>query len=175
MRDSGAFDEFYRATSARMVRYAYAMTGDLGDAQDVVQEAYTRAWRHWRTVAEHPAPEAWLRLTINRLATDRGRRLRSLRAALLRSGPPEPVAPPGETSVLLAGALRQLPVHLRQAIVLHYLFDMPVGDIAAETGSPVGTVTSWLHRARVELAAILSPATPAQHKRILEVTDVERA
>ncbi|MEV7628571.1 hypothetical protein [Actinoplanes sp. NPDC089786] len=43
MRDSEAFDEFYRDTSARMVRYGYAMVGDLGDAQDVVQEAYTRA------------------------------------------------------------------------------------------------------------------------------------
>jgi len=177
MRDSAAFDEFYRATSARMVRYAFAMTGDLGDAQDAVQEAYTRAWRHWREVQEHPAPEAWIRLTINRLATDRGRRLRGLRAALLRNGPPEPVAAPSETSVLLAHALRRLPPHLRQAVVLHYLLDMPVGEIAAETGSPVGTVTSWLHRARTELATTLgAPADRARSaKRILEVTDVERA
>jgi RNA polymerase sigma-70 factor, ECF subfamily len=50
---------------------------------------------------------------------------------------------------------------------------MSVADIAAETGSPVGTVTSWLSRARVELAAILSaPATPAP-KVLLEANDVE--
>lgn len=172
MRDSGAFDEFYRDTSARMVRYGYAIVGDLGDAQDVVQEAYTRAWRHWRTVADHPAPEAWVRLTVNRLATDRWRRLSGWRAALIRTGPPEPAAPPGETSVLLGSALRKLPMNLRQAVVLFYLYDMSVNDIAAETGVAVGTVTSWLRRGRLELAAILAPDT-AHEKTLLEAHDVE--
>ncbi|GAA0529648.1 SigE family RNA polymerase sigma factor [Paractinoplanes ferrugineus] len=166
MRDAGAFDDFYRDTSARMLRYGYAMVGDLGDAQDVVQEAYTRAWRDWRAVADHPAPEAWVRLTVNRLATDRWRRLSGWRTALLRSGPPPPAEPPGETTVLLTAALRRLPANLRQAVVLHYLLDMPVQAIAAETGSPVGTVTSWLHRARAELAAILGSTLP-------EASDVE--
>lgn len=155
MRDAGRFDEFYRDTSVRMVRYAYALTGDLGDAQDVVQEAYARAWRSWRTVSGHAAPEAWLRLVITRLATDRWRRLSGWRAALARSGPPEPVAPPGEDTVLLTAALRRLPPHLRQALALHYLFDMPVQQIASETGAAVGTVTSWLSRGRAELAALL--------------------
>lgn len=172
MRDAGAFDEFYRATSARMVRYGYAMTGDLADAQDVVQDAYTHAWRHWRTVADHPVPEAWIRLTINRLVTDRWRKLTTGRAALARTGPPEPAAPPSETTVLLIAALRRLPIHLRQAVVLYYLLDMPVNDIAAETGSPVGTVTSWLRRGRVELAEILSAPAPAETRR-LEGQDVE--
>jgi RNA polymerase sigma-70 factor, ECF subfamily len=173
MRDAVAFDEFYRDTSGRMVRYGFAMTGDLGDAQDVVQEAYTRAWRHWCTVSVHPAPEAWVRLTVNRLATDRWRKLRGWRAALVRTGPPEPAPPPSETTVLLTTALRRLPDHLRQAVVLHYLFDMSVHDIAAETGSPTGTVTSWLRRGRTELASILSaPASPATG-RVLEVNDVE--
>jgi RNA polymerase sigma-70 factor (ECF subfamily) len=170
MRDAGTFDEFYRDTSTRMVRYGYAMIGDRADAQDLVQEAYTRAWRHWRSVAVHPAPEAWVRLTVNRLAADRWRRLRSRRAALLRSGPPESVAPPDETTVLLTAALRRLPANLRQAVVLHYLFDLPVSEIAAETGSPVGTVTSWLHRGRAELAAILSTPAPAA-KTLLEAND----
>jgi RNA polymerase sigma-70 factor, ECF subfamily len=43
-------------------------------------------------------------------------------------------------------ALRRLPVTYRQALALHYLFDMPVVEIAHETGVPVGTVKSWLSR-----------------------------
>lgn len=113
-----------------------------------------------------------MRLTVNRLATDRWRRLSGWRAALIRTGPPEPAAPPGETSVLLGSALRKLPMNLRQAVVLFYLYDMPVNDIAAETGVAVGTVTSWLRRGRLELAAILAPG-PAHEKTLLEAHDVE--
>ncbi|XVU22300.1 SigE family RNA polymerase sigma factor [Actinoplanes sp. CA-054009] len=167
MRDADGFDEFYRDTSARMLRYGYAMTGDLAEAQDVVQEAYTRAWRNWRTVASHPAPEGWLRLVVARLATDRWRRLSGWRAAVRRAGPPEPVAPPSEDAVVLTAALRRLAPNLRQAVALHYLFDLPVAEIAAETGAAVGTVTSWLHRGRAELAGILAST------RLPEATDVE--
>jgi len=107
MRDADGFDEFYRVTSVRMLRYGYALTGDLAEAQDVVQEAYTRAWRQWRTVQVHPAPEGWLRLVVARLATDRWRRLSGWRAAVRRAGPPEPAAPPSEDAVLIASALRR--------------------------------------------------------------------
>jgi RNA polymerase sigma-70 factor (ECF subfamily) len=168
MRDAQAFDEFYRDTSLRMVRYGLALTGEPAEAQDVVQDAYTKAWRHWRTVAAHPAPEAWLRLTISRLATDRWRRMSALRAVLSRTGPPDAaVPPPSEDTVLLTTALRRLPARLRQAVALHYLFDLSVAQIAAETGAPVGTVTSWLHRGRTELAAILV------ERRSLEVHDAD--
>jgi RNA polymerase sigma-70 factor (ECF subfamily) len=167
MRDARSFDEFYRDTSLRMVRYAYALSGDLGDAQDIVHDAYTKAWRHWRTVAVHPAPEAWLRLTISRLATDRWRRLTGWRSALSRTGVPEPAPPPSEDTVVLTAALKKLPAHLRQAVSLHYLFDLSVAQIAEETRSPVGTVTSWLHRGRTELAAILTA------ERSLEAHDAE--
>ena len=52
-------------------------------------------------------------------------------------------------------ALRTLPEQHRRAVVLHYLADLSVAEIAAETGAAVGTVKSWLHRGRVQLAAVL--------------------
>ncbi|HEU4421653.1 MAG TPA: SigE family RNA polymerase sigma factor [Pilimelia sp.] len=156
MRDAHSFDEFYRGTSARLLRYAYAVTGDMAEAQDLVQEAYTRAWQRWRTVSDHPSPEAWVRTVVARLATDRWRRMGRWRAALLRSGPPEPVRAPSEDTVVLVAALRDLPVAHRQALALHYLFDLPVAEIAAEAGVAVNTVKSWLSRGRAALAVVLA-------------------
>jgi RNA polymerase sigma-70 factor (ECF subfamily) len=168
MRDAQSFDEFYRSTARRMARYGYAVAGDHSEAQDLVQEAYARAWRQWRTLAAHPAPEAWLRLVVTRLAADRWRRLRGLRSALARTGPPESVRPPNEDTVLLVGALRQLPTAQRQALALHYLFDMSVEDIAREARVPSGTVKSWLSRGRTRLAAVL----PGPASEDLEANDV---
>jgi RNA polymerase sigma-70 factor (ECF subfamily) len=166
MRDAHSFDEFYRETSARLMRYGYAIVGDPGDAQDVVQEAYAKAWRSWTSVVRHPAPEAWVRLTVTRLATDRWRRSRVWRSVLARTGVPPDVAPPGENTVMLLAALRRLSVNHRQAIALHYLFDLPVEQIAQETGAATGTVKSWLSRGRAELAALLS------ERSVVEVGDV---
>ena len=50
-RDADGFDELYASTSHRLLRYGYVLTGDLAEAQDVIQETYVRAWRHWRKVA----------------------------------------------------------------------------------------------------------------------------
>ncbi|GAB3954165.1 SigE family RNA polymerase sigma factor [Micromonospora vulcania] len=147
MRDAQSFDDFYRSTGRRMARYGYAVTGDHTEAQDLVQEAYARAWRQWGRLSAHPAPEAWLRLVVSRLAADRWRRLRSMRAALRLAGPPPAVPGPSEDSVLLVGAPRQVPATHRQALALHYLFDMSVEEIAQEVGAPVGTVKSWLSAA----------------------------
>ena len=156
MRDAESFDEFYRSTSARLLRYGYAVTGDLAEAQDLVQEAYTRAWQRWRTVAVHPSPEGWVRLVVTRLAADRWRRIGRWRAALQRTGPTEPARPPNEDAVMLTAALRGLPVAHRQALALHYLLDLPVAEIAAEAGVAVNTVKSWLSRGRTGLAAALA-------------------
>jgi RNA polymerase sigma-70 factor (ECF subfamily) len=168
MRDVNTFDDFYRSTSGRALRYGRSVADDAADAQDLVQEAYARAWRQWGKLADHPAPEAWLRLVISRLATDRWRRLRGWRLAASRTGPPADVGPPGEDTVLLVGALRQLPARHRQALALHYLFDLSVEQIAREVGVPTGTVKSWLSRGRARLAELL-PAVAAEE---LEVNDV---
>jgi RNA polymerase sigma-70 factor (ECF subfamily) len=150
---SAEFDEFYRATNRRLLHYAYAMTGDLGAAQDITQEAYVRAWRDWRRVEAFDRADAWLRLVVTRLATDRWRRMR--RARVARLAVPEHAPPPSEDSVLLVTALRRLPVAHRRAVCLHYLLDIPVAQIAEETGVAPGTVKSWLARGRAELAAAL--------------------
>jgi RNA polymerase sigma-70 factor (ECF subfamily) len=52
-------------------------------------------------------------------------------------------------------ALATLPPRQRQAVVLHYLADVSIAEIAAMTGTSEGTIKSWLHRARISLAGQL--------------------
>jgi RNA polymerase sigma-70 factor (ECF subfamily) len=153
---SGQFDEFYRATARRTLRYAYALTGELTSAQDLAQESYVRAWQRWRTVSGYDNPESWLRVVLTRLASDRWRHLAVRRRFHDSARPPGPMQPPGEDTVLLTRALRELPLPQRRALALHYLLDLPISQIAAETGASEGTVKSWLARGRTALAHLLA-------------------
>jgi RNA polymerase sigma-70 factor (ECF subfamily) len=159
MTGTSDFDGFYRDTSRRLTRYAYGLTGDPGEAQDLVQEAYARAWQRWRRLSGYEDPEAWLRLVVNRLSADRWRRLSIRRARAAAAPPPAPVEPPSEDVVLLVRAMRTLPATHRQALALYYLLDRSVAEIATETGVATGTVKSWLSRGRAGLAAALGIAT----------------
>src|SRR4051794_33383483 len=104
-----------------MLRFAVAMCGDVGEAQDATHEAYVRCWQRWSEVGGHPRPEAWLRTVITRLLTDRWRQLAVRRRAAARGRPAEPAPPPSEDGVVLAAALRRIPGQQRRAIVMHYL------------------------------------------------------
>ncbi|MEU8241699.1 SigE family RNA polymerase sigma factor [Actinoplanes missouriensis] len=161
MTGTDDFDAFYRDTSRRLTRYAFGLTGDAGAAQDLVQEAYARAWQRWRRVSGYEDPEAWLRLVVNRLSTDRWRRVFRRRAHDAAQAPLPPAPPPSENTVLLVRAMRDLPPAHRQALVLHYLMDRTIAEIAAETGASTGTVKSWLSRGRAGLAVALG-ASPGE-------------
>lgn len=150
-----SFDEFYTATAPRLVRQLHAMTGDLSEAQDCVQEAYARAWQRWAQVSAYEAPEAWVRQVAWRLAVSRFRRARVGAGLLRRHGGPDDVPALSADRVALVTALRQLPAAQRSAVVLHHLVGLSVAEVAAETGSPEGTVKARLSRGRTALASLL--------------------
>jgi RNA polymerase sigma-70 factor (ECF subfamily) len=149
------FDEFYQGTRSRVLTYLYSVSGDLAEAQDAAQEAYARAWQHWNRVSQAGHPEAWVRTVGWRLLAARWRSARARRRALSRLDAPPPVAPPSEDTVTLVAALRQLPDAQRQAIVMHHLLDLPIAEIAAETGVAEGTIKARLSRGRTALAELL--------------------
>jgi RNA polymerase sigma-70 factor (ECF subfamily) len=150
------FDEFYAGSWSRLVGQLYAMTGDLAEAQDVVQEAYLRAWRRREKLSTSEAPEAWVRTVAWRLAVSRWRRARSYLFALFRHGTPPDQSGPGPEHAELMAALRKIPEEQRRVVVLHYLCDLPVAEVAEQTGAPVGTVKARLARARASLARHLT-------------------
>ena len=154
--DAEEFDDFYTASFNRLVGQVYAMIGDRDEAQECVQEAFVRAWSHRGRLDRAGHPEAWVRTTAYRLAVSRWRRVvRSRRSPdrALQHGPAS--APPDPDRVALVAALRRLPEEQRRAIVLHHIADLPVAEVAAETGVPVGTVKARLSRGRTALALLL--------------------
>jgi RNA polymerase sigma-70 factor, ECF subfamily len=158
MTAGGSFEEFYGATVSRILGQMFLVTGDLHVAEELVQEAFTRASLRWSHLRAYDRPEAWVRRVAMNLAADRARSLRRQTRALLRLGPPPVVPAVSVETLALVEALRALPVRQRQAIVLHYLVDLPVQEIAQPLGVPAGTVKTLLARGRRALAARLGEA-----------------
>lgn len=151
------FDAFYASAFPRVVGQVYALTGDHGQAQDAVQEAFVRAWDRRREFSAAEAPEAWIRTVAMRLAVSHWRRARRWLELVRRTPPPGPAPGPGPEHLALVAALRRIPEAQRLAVVLHHLCDLSVEQVASETGAPVGTVKARLSRGRAALARHLSP------------------
>ena len=147
------FDEVYAAHYADLTVQLYAYFGDRQEAQDVVQEAFCRALARWGTVAAYDDPVAWIRRVAWNLAVSKWRRTKTALSFLRKQRREEAqVDGPSAERVALVAALATLPETQRRAMVLRYLADLPVAEIADREGVPEGTVKSWLHRARTALA-----------------------
>ncbi len=160
MGETTEFDAFFSATSHRLVGQLFALTGDIGEAEDALQEAYIRAWQHWSKVSAYENPEVWVRsvafkLCVNAWWKTRNRLSAHRRAALRQEEVPEL----SSDLLALVQALRQLPERQRRVLVLHYLADLTVGQISRETGMAPGTVKSHLSRGRAALAPLVSESS----------------
>lgn len=149
--DEAAFDALYRSTWPRAVASARRIVHDVPRAEELAQEAFTRAFDRWPTVSAHPAPDAWvLRVTLN-LAIDAVRRRR------VELAPPESHDPEAATIAALQvrQALTALPKKQRQAIALRYLAQCEEAEIADAMGCGRGTVKTHLKRGMATLRAQL--------------------
>jgi RNA polymerase sigma-70 factor (ECF subfamily) len=163
---TGRLEEIYRDVHQRLVLAAYTLTGDLGEAQDAVQEAFVRAVARPQKVLGADSPEAWLRTVALNIARTRFRR-RHRMDVLLRRMPPKPEEIPGVGPDWLAmmAAIRQLPPTQAEAIALHYLADLSIEEIARTLGSPAGTIKARLSRGRTALADLLTSTKNGEETR----------
>lgn len=152
--ESTDFAEFYAAAYDSLCVQLYAHTGEMAEAQDVVQEAFCRALDRWRVLSTYDDPVAWVRKVAWNLATSRWRRLRTA-VAFARRQREEFVSEPDPVRLDLMNALATLPPKQRQAVVLRYLAGLSIQEIAIMTGAAEGTVKTWLHRARTKLDSML--------------------
>ena len=149
------FATLYQTRFGDLAAQLYAFTGDALETQDLVQEAFIRAWQRWDRIGRYDDPGAWVRRAAWNLAITRHRRQKIFRR-IPEPGPPPESPESGLDRMDLVASLRKLPEKVRRAVVLHYLADMSIADIVAEMGAAEGTVKSWLRRGRTELATHLA-------------------
>jgi len=147
------FDAFYEREYPLMVALAFALTGDRLAAEDLAQDVFIDAHRRWDEIGLYDKPGAWLRRAVINRSRSIVRRARIEIRVLRRIGRIGEVAPdmPDDARQFWA-TVRSLSPRQAQCVVLHYLEDLPVAEIAGLLGCTEATVRVHLHRGRVALA-----------------------
>ncbi len=152
-----SFETFYQREYAATVAVARGLVGHRASAEDLAQECFIAAHRHWTRISGYDNPRAWLRrVLVNRATSFHRRRSAELRA-LARVGMPDEEAtdlPPQSAEVW--DEVRRLPRRQAQATVLYYVDQMTMEEIGEVLGCSAGAVKAHLHRARTRLGTRLS-------------------
>lgn len=137
------FGAHLEANYQRLVAQLYAITLDAGEAHDVVQDAYSRAWRKWAEIGPGPDATGWVRRVAVR-STQHGWRRMLTRFGLAR---PRPVGDGDPRTAALLAALARLSIGERRVVVLFHMVGMSKSEIAALEQVSNETVRVRLRRA----------------------------
>jgi len=176
------FDRMLRDHHRRAFSFAYRMTGDREDAEDLTQDAFVRAYRAFDRYDRSRPFDRWLFRIIANLFVDR-LRAKPRQAPLSLDAPmegddgdslfseiPDEESDPSRVIMRnvvderLQGALNDLPHQFRQTVLLTDLDGMSYDDAAEVLDCAVGTIRSRLHRARVMMRDTLA-GSPARRRR----------
>ena len=150
------FRLLFDASFASVVRTVYRITGDRAVAEEVAQEAFIQLHLHWRKVRRYDSPAMWVRrVAIRKAQRERHRtwRRREVERSMIRAPFVEAPADPDEE---VRAAVQALPFKQRAVVVLFYLEDRPIDEVAQLLDSSVSSAWSLLHVARKKLAVLLS-------------------
>jgi len=132
---------------------AFVLTGNQWVAEDTAQDAFTAAFRQWRSIVAYDSPGAWVRrVTCNRAASVLRRRVREAKALMRLAGRTQPHIELDEGDEAFWQAVRRLPPRQAQAVALYYMEDYSVREIAEVLDCSEGTVKTHLSRARDAVA-----------------------
>ena len=159
------FAEFYRESRDECLFAVLVSVGDRDTAQDLVAEAFARAWASWRTVSRHPAPAAWVVRTALNAGISRWRRRRREvpvpDLALVADQPASGEVSGSSVDPRIMAALLRLPARQRQVVALRLFLDLDTAGTAQVLGIAPGTVQAHLGRA---LAALRDDLVPTRQQ-----------
>jgi RNA polymerase sigma-70 factor (sigma-E family) len=160
------FERFAALHADALLRSAYLMAGDRGEAEDLVQECLLRLARKWPRVRSMEHPGAYARRVLFNLILDGGRQRARRRTELLGAqatdgqGGADQTTAALEAHVELVQALGGLPSRQRAVLVLRYFADLPEAEVALILECSPGTVKSSTSRGLQRLRQALDPAPP---------------
>ena len=165
-----AFDELVLRLQGPVLNLVRAMTAGDGDAEDLAQEAFVRAWRSIASFRSDSTFRTWVfGIAINVVRTHRGKRARLRRLfwsppaeepcidPLDRASADDGIEAPLAMREVIDRALATLPEDMRAAVVLRDVQGLDYREIAATLDLPIGTVESRIFRARQRLRPLLEP------------------
>ncbi len=144
-----------------LVRMSAMLLGDVGSAEEVVQDSFIAVHAAWRRLRDVDRAVHYLRRSV----LNRSRSVLRHRAVVDRHMPTqEPDMPSAEHAAMtqlersaVISALRALPARQREALVLKFYLDLPEDQVAAAMNISAGAVKSHTSRAKAALRAILEP------------------
>ncbi len=155
--DGLRFEDFVSREQAGLLRLAVLLAGDRGHAEDLVQTALLKTYRHWDRVTRRGDPTAYVRRVLVTTHTSWRRRLSSTEQ-VVESLPDraDPTAPREDDEELRA-ALRALPPRMRAAVVLRFYADLSEQQTAEAMGCSASAVNTHTTRGLARLRALLAP------------------
>jgi len=151
-REQQDFTDFYQRCQGDCLRTVLAGVADRALAEDLVAEAFARAWASWPKVSRHPAPAAWVvRTALNTRVSWWRRRRREV--ALSGHDRVQPADEGSGVDAALLTALRRLPPRQREVIMLRVWLDLDTETVAGTLGISARTVAVHLSRATATLRA----------------------
>jgi RNA polymerase sigma-70 factor (sigma-E family) len=154
--DAAGFEDFVSREQPALLRLAVLLAGDRGHAEDLVQTALLKTYRHWGRITRSGEPTAYVRRVLVTTHTSWRRRLSTTEQVVESFPDSADPSPPREDDEELRAALRALPPRMRTAVVLRFYADLSEQQAAEAMGCSASTVNTQTARGLARLRTLLT-------------------
>ena len=166
--EAGAFEDLIAVMERPLLYYAISLTGNQDSGLDVLQEVWIKVFRSIRKLKDPGSLRPWLYSITHGIAVDRIRKnYAQEQAEMVQYEEFEEAEDPSlaeEDSAAIHQALSQIGVKHREVLVLHFLEELSIAEIAEVVGCSEGTVKSRIHYAKQAMKEVLSGGSHGQAK-----------